>query len=92
MMSSQQEESGQTSEISQRMESDASPPSLDSFVSFKVSSVVTKYGHHVQEVEDTHDVIEDQEPEGQVKDSIVAHKPKRNMQKPGGICTFSGGC
>ena len=74
-------ESDQTSEISQRVESDASPPSPDSSVSFRVPSVVTQYGHRVQE-EDTEDVIEDQEPEGQVQDSIAAHKPKKTIQKP----------
>ena len=61
------------------MESDASLPSPDSSVSFRVPSFVTQYEHHVQEEEDTEDVVEDQEPEGQVLDSIAAHKPKRTI-------------
>ena len=67
--SSQQEESDQTKGILQRVESDASSPSPDSSVLFNVSFVVTQYEHHVQEEEDTDDVIEDSEPEGQVQDS-----------------------
>ena len=46
---------------------------------FRVSSVVTEYEHHVQEEEYTDDMIEDPEPEGQLPDSIAAHKPKRNI-------------
>ena len=50
-------ESGQTKEIAQ---SDASSPSLDSSVSFRVLSVVTHYENHIKgdigEVEDTEDV------------------------------------
>ena len=75
-------ESGQTSEISQRMESDASPPSPNSSESFRMPSFVIQYEHYVQEVKDTEDVIEDQEPKDQVQDSIVVHKPKRNIRKP----------
>jgi len=72
-------ESDQTKGISQRVESDASSPSPDSIVSFGVPIIVTQFEHHVQEVEDTDDVIEnpDPEPEGQVPDSIAAHKPKK---------------
>ena len=58
--------SDQTKGISQHVESDASPPSPDSFVSFRVPSVVTQYEHHVHEEEDTLDAIEDPEPEGPV--------------------------
>ena len=61
------------------VESNASSPSPDSIVSFGVSTVVTLYKHHVQEDEDIDGVIEDPEAEGQVSDSIVAHKPKRNI-------------
>ena len=61
------------------MESNASPSSPDSFVSFRVPSVVTQYEHRVQEEEDTEDVVEDNEPEGQVQDSIATHKPKRTI-------------
>jgi len=64
------------------VESDASPPSLDSFISFRGPSVVTQYEHHIHEDEDIEDVIEDPEPEGQVQDYIAAHKPKRNIRKP----------
>ena len=63
------------------MERDASLPSLDSPVSFRLSSVMTQYEHHVQEEEDIEDEIEDLEPEGQVQDSIAAHKPKKNILK-----------
>ena len=63
------------------MESDASPPSPNSSVSFRVPLAVTQYEHRVQEEEDTEDVVEDQEPEGQIQDSIAAHKPKRTTQK-----------
>jgi len=41
------------------VERGASSPSPDSSVSFSMSSVVTLYEHHVQENEDTDDVIED---------------------------------
>ena len=58
--------SGQTKRISQRVESDTSPPSPYCFVSFRVSFVVTQYEHHVHEEGDTEDVIEDSKPEGQV--------------------------
>ena len=50
-------------------------------VSFGVPTIMTQFEHHVQE-EDTCDVIEDPEPEGQVPHSIVAHKPKRNIRNP----------
>ena len=63
-LSSQQMESDQTREISQWMESDASPPSPDGSISFRVSYVVTQYEHHVQEKKDTKDVVEDLELEG----------------------------
>jgi len=63
------------------VERGASSPSPDSSVSFRMSSVVTLYEHHVQENEDTEDVIEDPEPEGQIQDYIVAHKSKRNIRK-----------
>ena len=75
--SSQQVESGQTKGISQRVESDASSPSPDRTISFGVPTVVTQFERHVQEKEDTDDVIEDPEPEGQVSDSIATHKPKK---------------
>jgi len=78
--SSQQVESDQTSEISQQVKNDASPPSPDSSVLFRVSSVVTQYEHHVYEGEDTEDVIENQELWGQVQDSIAANKPKRKYE------------
>ena len=64
------------------MERYASSPSPDSIVSFRMLSVVTRYEHHVQEREDTDDVIEDLKSEDQVQDSITAYKPKRNLQKP----------
>ena len=48
------------------VETDASSPSPDSIVSFRMSSVVTQYEHHVQEREDTDDVIEDLKSEDQV--------------------------
>jgi len=80
--SSQQVQSGQSKKISQRVESDASSPSPDSTISFRVPNVMTQYKRHVQEEEDTDDVIEDSELEGQVPDSMVAHKPKRNIRKP----------
>jgi len=60
------------------VERDASSPSPDS----SEPSVVTQYEQQVQEEKETEDVIEDSEPEGQVQDSIAAHKPKRNIQKP----------
>jgi len=81
--SSQQVESGQTKGISQRVESDASPPSPDSFVSFRMRFVVTQYKHHVHEEEDTEDIIEDPKPKGQFKDSIAAHKPQEEYTKAG---------
>ena len=49
------------------MESDTYPPSPDSSVSFRVPSIVTQSEHHVQEEEDTEDVIEDLEPESQFR-------------------------
>jgi len=68
-------ESGQTSEILQRVESDASPLSPDSPASFKVPSVVTQYEHHAQEEKDTNE-IEYQEPEGQVHDLMHYTDPR----------------
>jgi len=47
-----------------------------------VPSLVTQYKHHAQEEEDIEDVAEDQELEGQVQNSIVTHRPKRNIRKP----------
>ena len=47
--SSQQVKSGQTKGISQRVESDTSSPSPDSTVLFGVPTVVTQFGHYVQE-------------------------------------------
>ena len=79
--SSRQVEGVQTKGISQLVESDVSPSSLHSSVSFKVPSFVTQYGHHVHEEEDTKDVIEDPEQEGQVQNSVAAHKLKRNIRK-----------
>ena len=38
---------------------DAYSPSPDSFVSFRVPSVVTQYEHHVKKEKDTEDVILD---------------------------------
>jgi len=70
--------SGQTKEISQRVESYASLPSLDSTISFGVPIVVTQFEHYIQEEEATNDVIEDLKLKGQVPDSITVHKPKRN--------------
>jgi len=46
-----------------------------------VPTVVTQYERHAQEEEDTDDVIKDLEAEGQIPDSIAAHKPKRNIRK-----------
>ena len=47
-----------------------------------MSSVVTPYEYQVHEQKDTKDVlIEDPEPEGQVQNSIAAHKLKRNIWK-----------
>ena len=57
--SSQQVESGQTKGISQRVDSDASSPYLDSTLSFGVPTVVTQFERYVQEEEDIDDVIED---------------------------------
>ena len=74
--SSQQVESSKTKGISQCVESDASSPFSDSTASFGMPTVVTQFEHHVQEEEDTDDVIEDPEPEGQVQDSIATQKPK----------------
>jgi len=54
----------------------------NSTVSFGVPTVVTQFERHVQEDEHTDDMIEDPKPEGQVSDSIAAHKPKRNIGKP----------
>jgi len=78
-------ESGQTKWISQRVKRNASSLSPDSYVSFRVSFVMTQYEHHVQEVEDTEDVIEVSEPEGQVQGSIAAHKSKKKYTKAGSI-------
>jgi len=64
--SSQQLESGQTKGILMLVESDSSPPFLDSFVSFWGLSIVTQYEHNIHEEEDTEDVIENPEPKGQV--------------------------
>ena len=58
------------------VETDASSPSLDSIVSFSVSPVVTQYEHHVQEKEDTDDVIEDSEPEVRSKILLQHTNPK----------------
>jgi len=46
------------------VESNASSPSPDSSVLFRVSSVLTQYEHKVQEEKDTEDFIDDPEPEG----------------------------
>jgi len=43
---------------------------------------VTQHEHYVLDEEDTEEVVENQEPEGQVKESIAAHKPKRIIWKP----------
>jgi len=49
------------------VENDASPPSLDSSVSFWVTSIVTQYEHQAHKEEDTEDVlIEDPKPDSQV--------------------------
>ena len=85
-LSSRQVESGQIKGISQRVESDAFSPSPDNTVSFRVPTVVTQFERHVQEEEDADDVIETSEPEGQVPDSIDAHKPKKNIRKPTRFC------
>jgi len=61
---SQQAESSQTKRILQRVKSDASSPSSDNIVSFRVPTVMTQFEHHVQGEEDIDDVIEDPEPEG----------------------------
>ena len=85
-LSSQQVESSQVKGISQRVENDAFSLSPDSSISFRVPSIVTQYKqykHQVYEEEDIEDVlIEDPEPEGQVQNSIAAHKLKRTIQKP----------
>ena len=80
-LSSQQMDSGQTKKISQRVESDASPTSPNSSICFGVPSAVTQYENYVQEEEHIEDIIVNSEPEGQVQDSIVAHKSKRTIQK-----------
>ena len=66
-LSSQQVESGQIKKTSQRVENDASSPSPDISVSFRVSSIMTQYEHQVHEEKDIKDIlIEDLEPEGHV--------------------------
>jgi len=61
------------------VENDASPPSPDSSVSFKVPSFVRQYEHQLHEEEDTEDVGSGT---SQVQDFITAHKPKRTIQNP----------
>ena len=51
-LSSLQMESDQTKRISQQVESDASLSSPDSFLSFRVLSVVTQHEHHLHEEKD----------------------------------------
>ena len=68
-LNSQQVESSQAKGISQQVERDASSPSLDSSVSFRVSIVITHYEHHVQNEKDTKDVIED--PSQRVRSKIL---------------------
>ena len=68
-------ESGQTSEILQRVESDVSLPSPDSPGSFKVPSVMIQYEHHAQEEKDTNE-IEYQEPEVKVHDLMYYTDPR----------------
>jgi len=95
--SSQQVESDQTKGMSQRVESDASSPSPNSTVSFGELTIVTQFEHHVQEEDDTDDVIDGPRPEGHVSDSIVAHKPKKIYENllvfriGCDLCTFSRG-
>jgi len=52
---SEQVESGQTKEVPQRLESDATPRTLDSSVSIEFSPEVTYDGYHVDN-EDTKDI------------------------------------
>jgi len=73
-------ESSQIKGVSQRAESDVSPRYPDNSVFIRVSSAVTQHEHHVLD-EDTEEVVENKEPEGQVHDSIVAHKPKKTIRK-----------
>jgi len=91
--SSQHVERGQTKGIPQWVEKNASSSSPDSTVSFRVLSIVAQYEHHVQEEEDTDDVIENPNVEGQVQDSIAVHSPKGIYENwlGGGICTSSRG-
>ena len=63
--SSQQVESGQAKEVSQRVESDATPHTLDSSVSFEFSPEVTQGENHVAN-EDTEDVENQGSKMGQV--------------------------
>ena len=79
---SQQVENGKTIEISQRVETDAAPRTPDNFVSFEVPAKVTQHVEHVAEEEDTEDVRNQEQDEGQVPDSIAARRPKRNPKKP----------
>jgi len=74
--SSQQIESGQTKEISQHVENDATSRPLNSSVSFEFTPKVRQDGDHVADG-DTKDV-ENQGPEmGQVQNSIASGRTKK---------------
>jgi len=79
--SSQKVESSQIKGVSQRVESDTSPHSLDSYLSIRVPSAVTQHEHHVLNEEDKKEVVKNQKPGGQVQDPITAHKFKRTIRK-----------
>ena len=42
---------------------------------------MTQHEHYVLDEEETEEVVENQEPEGQVKELIVAYKPKKIIWK-----------
>ena len=74
-------ESGQTKEVSHRVKSDTTPRTLNSSISIGFSPEVTQNGDHVTN-EDTEDVENQGSEMGQIQDSIVGGRIRRNPRIP----------
>ena len=85
-MNSQQMESEKIKRISQQMESDASPPSPNSSVSFEITREVPRDGDHVA-YEDANDDEDQEYVMGEVQDSTAVGKTRRNSCKPSWLTT-----
>ena len=75
-----------TNEVSQQVENDANPLSLDSSVSLRIMPRVTQGNGHVAEV-DADDEENQEQIMGDVPDSNAVRRPRRNTRKPGWLTT-----